>query len=205
MCCLHHTHLFYMKCVEPKVHSGKPLSSNLKVKSTQYIPQHKSFPTVCDAGLFLWCPPWICVVSRLIICTLCAVNAHSNMWVCWAVTFKHLSCDRSSVEWFLFIYTQIRPESCGSSPPESPTQSLTIPNSLYSWCNTSGLSAITIALGWYHTCVIVAWGEIKCWGLNDRGQLGIWNTYYSSLNVPGVARREAIQAMIELMYGQRLW
>jgi alpha-tubulin suppressor-like RCC1 family protein len=38
----------------------------------------------------------------------------------------------------------------------------------------SGLGSI--ALGSYHTCVIVASGGVKCWGNNGNGQLGIGDT-----------------------------
>ena len=50
----------------------------------------------------------------------------------------------------------------------------------------AGIAATTIALGRSHTCVIVAGGGVKCWGLNDDGQLGIGNTVQqnSPANVP---------------------
>ncbi len=34
-------------------------------------------------------------------------------------------------------------------------------------------SAIAIAAGTYHTCVLLAPGRVKCWGKNDMGQLGL--------------------------------
>ncbi len=39
----------------------------------------------------------------------------------------------------------------------------------------SGASAIAIAAGYIHTCVIVTGGAVKCWGGNSFGQLGIGN------------------------------
>jgi hypothetical protein len=52
----------------------------------------------------------------------------------------------------------------------------------------TGISSIAIALGYGHTCVIVTEGGVKCWGYNDRGQLGIGSTnnQYSPSDVPGV-------------------
>ncbi len=52
----------------------------------------------------------------------------------------------------------------------------------------SGVSAIAIALGFHHTCVIVTGGGVKCWGGNWVGQLGIGSTsdQYSPTDVPGV-------------------
>jgi alpha-tubulin suppressor-like RCC1 family protein len=38
----------------------------------------------------------------------------------------------------------------------------------------TGLTGVTrIESGGYHTCAIVAGGELKCWGLNNAGQLGV--------------------------------
>ena len=35
-----------------------------------------------------------------------------------------------------------------------------------------GGSALQVATGSYHSCAILAAGTVKCWGLNDKGQLG---------------------------------
>ena len=48
--------------------------------------------------------------------------------------------------------------------------------------------AIAIALGHYHSCIIVTGGGVKCWGHNGAGQLGIGSTgdRYSPTDVPGI-------------------
>ncbi len=54
-----------------------------------------------------------------------------------------------------------------------------------------GVSAAAIALGGEHTCVILSGGisdgEVKCWGWNREGQLGIGSTtdQTSPVDVPG--------------------
>ncbi len=47
--------------------------------------------------------------------------------------------------------------------------------------------SIAVALGYAHTCVIVATGGVKCWGGNWVGQLGVRGTgdRYSPVDVPG--------------------
>ena len=51
----------------------------------------------------------------------------------------------------------------------------------------SGMFAIAISSGAYHTCVIVTGTGVKCWGGNGYGQLGIGSTgnQYSPVDVPG--------------------
>ena len=42
----------------------------------------------------------------------------------------------------------------------------------------SGRTATAIAAGNYHTCAKLDDGDVKCWGLNNTGQLGINNSIY---------------------------
>jgi hypothetical protein len=66
----------------------------------------------------------------------------------------------------------------------------------------AGVSAIAIAAGLDHTCVIVIGGGVKCWGSNRYGQLGIGNTVdqFSPADVPGVPIIDAcLNAYIILM------
>lgn len=48
---------------------------------------------------------------------------------------------------------------------------------------------IAIALGHYHTCTLLASGDIKCWGGNNWGQLGNGTgiSYYTPVNVSGLS------------------
>jgi alpha-tubulin suppressor-like RCC1 family protein len=39
-----------------------------------------------------------------------------------------------------------------------------------------GAAAIQIDAGFFHTCAVLNTNEVRCWGNNDGGQLGLGNT-----------------------------
>ena len=47
--------------------------------------------------------------------------------------------------------------------------------------------AVSAAAGALHTCVVLANGEVRCWGLNDQGQLGLGYVSVSPAYVGGIA------------------
>ncbi len=62
------------------------------------------------------------------------------------------------------------------------------------------VSAIAIATGGFHTCALVAGGDVKCWGGNGYGQLGIGNTtgqpVLNPADVPGAARASTLMSSV---------
>ena len=38
-----------------------------------------------------------------------------------------------------------------------------------------GDSVVAVAAGWYHTCVLLDSGSVRCWGYGEDGQLGYGN------------------------------
>jgi cysteine-rich repeat protein len=56
-----------------------------------------------------------------------------------------------------------------------------------------GADAVTIDLGWFHTCALGTTGNVQCWGFNSVGQLGIgdnqirgWSEFDMGPNLPSV-------------------
>jgi alpha-tubulin suppressor-like RCC1 family protein len=43
---------------------------------------------------------------------------------------------------------------------------------------SKGILASKISMGWFHSCALLVDDELKCWGWNDRYQLGIGTTDY---------------------------
>ena len=39
------------------------------------------------------------------------------------------------------------------------------------------MTATSVSAGYTHTCVVLGTMQIKCWGLNDDGQLGLGHTF----------------------------
>src|SRR5206468_83092 len=59
-----------------------------------------------------------------------------------------------------------------------------------------GLShAVAITAGTGYTCALLADGTAKCWGSNDRGQLGVGTTIDISVPGPGTNVRDLIDAV----------
>ena len=48
-----------------------------------------------------------------------------------------------------------------------------------------GRTALALEAGYFHNCALLDNFELKCWGLNDEGQLGTGDT--TNLNIPGAA------------------
>ena len=48
----------------------------------------------------------------------------------------------------------------------------------------TGKTAVHLAAGSFHTCAILNDGSVKCWGLNDFGQLGVNSSAYSLGSAP---------------------
>lgn len=67
---------------------------------------------------------------------------------------------------------------CQEAPPQTPT----------------GGRALAIAAGSAHTCAILEGGELRCWGRNNHGQLGI-STGADRLSRPAVVPLAAVRAV----------
>ena len=48
----------------------------------------------------------------------------------------------------------------------------------------TGRSATAVVAGRYHTCALLDGGELKCWGRNDDGRLGVGDNLWRG-RLPG--------------------
>src|SRR5262249_14912917 len=54
---------------------------------------------------------------------------------------------------------------------------------------------VAVSAGDSHSCGLTATGQVRCWGANDRGQLGVTGSgSNTALLVPGIANASAIAA-----------
>jgi len=81
--------------------------------------------------------------------------ALSDWHACVAITGGAVKC------WGYDTWSQLGDSTAASQPVTAKTVTLASPD-----------KARQVAVGYGHSCAIVAGGAIKCWGLNDRGQLG---------------------------------
>jgi alpha-tubulin suppressor-like RCC1 family protein len=74
--------------------------------------------------------------------------------------------------WGANVYGQLgygKPDTIGDD--ETPAAVGTV-----SVTSTPGVTVTSLAAGWQHTCALLSDHSVKCWGWNDRGQLGYGNT-----------------------------
>ncbi len=77
---------------------------------------------------------------------------------------------------FVFIYALRRPFYTTTTLTLLPNPRTPHPTPPHPTPKPTGSTAIVVAAGGHHTCVVLNSGALKCWGANDRGQLGIGDT-----------------------------
>lgn len=70
----------------------------------------------------------------------------------------------------------------------------------------TGVGALTLAVGGLHSCVITNLGQVKCWGRNSAGQLGLDNTTSRGGSIAGMGDNLPVvnlgQTAMELALGE---
>ena len=60
-----------------------------------------------------------------------------------------------------------------------------------------------LALGYAHSCALLLSGQVKCWGLNDKGQLGNGTTTNSNVPVSVLEGDSALENVVEIRAGHK--
>jgi alpha-tubulin suppressor-like RCC1 family protein len=60
----------------------------------------------------------------------------------------------------------------GNTPQNVPSIASAVPAITFG----AGLSAVSFSMGFAHACALLNTGELRCWGWNNKGQLGMGNT-----------------------------
>jgi alpha-tubulin suppressor-like RCC1 family protein len=125
-------------------------------------------PVAGDAGLDTTC---VLLVSGAVECW--GGNSFGSSGL--GASFGSVAAPPGNLEMFPMPTPSASPtRSIAPSPTLSPTPSAA-PNPM----------AVVQVTGFYHTCVLFAFGQMKCWGLNDYGQLG-YGHFDDKLSPPDV-------------------
>jgi alpha-tubulin suppressor-like RCC1 family protein len=134
----------------------------------------------------------------------CAVTIEGDVW-CWGRNDEGQLGDGTTVSRGTPDYSQLGSEASAVSNGGNYTCALARAGGVQCWGDNSagqlgnsgaiegsplvavaglGSGVTAIAAGYYHSCAVTTDGGVKCWGLNDSGQLGDGTTTDRSIPVP---------------------
>jgi hypothetical protein len=127
---------------------------------------HKDFHLCTPTFILLLLCVCACVSQCVRVC------ARARVCMCAILTFSHFSYALRRVA-----------RGPGGCAPDTSRREVSGPQIRLNCPLPAGVSAKAVYAGYRHTCAIVADGGVKCWGLNDHGQLG-FDTAAKDLNRP---------------------